>query len=131
MIACDVDDRFFIATYIVVDGVLSIFPPGTNGEIFMEVEIPVVTTSAMTPLPAAGSSPTLREASAVLDALSVYSLNHPAVDSPTFINKYDLNPVTLIFPIALLASDPVVPETTVLELLAAKSTILIVPTIPP
>ena len=84
MIACDVDDKFLIATYIFVDGVLSIFPPATNGEIFIEVESPVVTTSAITPLPAAGSSPTLREASDVLDALSVYSLNHPAVDSPTF-----------------------------------------------
>ena len=100
MIACDVDDKFLIATYIFVDGVLSIFPPGTNGEIFIEVESPVVTTSAITPLPGVGSSPTLREASAVLDALSVYSLNHPAVDSPTFINKYDLCPVIVIFPIA-------------------------------
>ena len=100
MIAWDVDDKFFTAQYMVVDGVLSIFPPATNGEIFIEVESPVVTTSAITPLPAAGSSPTLLVASAVLDALSVYSLNHPAVDSPTFINKYDLYPVTLKFPIA-------------------------------
>ena len=73
MIACVVDDKFFIAQYMVVDGVLSIFPPDTNGEILIEVESPVVTTSAMTPLPAVGSSPTLREASLVLDAL--YTIN--------------------------------------------------------
>ena len=60
MIACDVDDKFLIATYIFVDGVLSIFPPGTNGETFIDVESPVVTTSAITPLPGVGSSPTLR-----------------------------------------------------------------------
>ena len=71
MIACVVDDVFLIATYIFVLGVLSIFPPGTNGETLIDVESPVVTTSAITPLPGVGSKPTLLDASLVLDVLSV------------------------------------------------------------
>ena len=41
MIACVVDDKFLIATYMFVLGVLSIFPPGTNGETFIDVDNPV------------------------------------------------------------------------------------------
>ena len=93
----------------------SIFPPGTNGVIICVVEMPVVTTSAITPDPGVGSIPILLEASFALDVLSVYSRNQPAVDNPTFIKLYALNPEILTFPIALSARDDVTPETTVLD----------------
>ncbi len=61
------------------------FPPNAYGVKFKVVEPALTAASAITPLPAVGSSPTLRVESLLLDASSVYSLNHPAVDSPTFI----------------------------------------------
>ncbi len=85
VIVCVVPERFVIDAYIVVVGELSKFPPITKGEMICVVEMPVVTTSAITPLPGAGSSPTLLEASFALDVLSVYSLNQPVVERPTFI----------------------------------------------
>ena len=57
VIVCVVPERFVIAAYIVVIGELSKFPPITKGEMICVVEIPVVITSAITPLPAAGSTP--------------------------------------------------------------------------
>lgn len=100
---------------MVVSAGLSRLPPITKGEIICVVETPVVTTSAITPLPGAGSSPTLLETSFNLDVLSVYSRNHPAVDSPTFINAYALNPVMSVLPIPLIAIDVVNPITVVLD----------------
>ena len=69
----------------------------------------MVTISAITPLPGDGSSPILRPASAPRPALSVYSLTHAAVETPTFNRAYDLCPVILRLPVALTARLPVVP----------------------
>ena len=58
-------------------------PPSVNGVIFLVVDKPVVTISAITPSPGVGSSPTLLFTSLARAALSVYMRNHPAVDNPT------------------------------------------------
>ena len=75
----------------------------------------MITTSAITPLPGAGSSPTLLVTSFALDVLSVYSLIHPAVDNPTLINEYALNPVISVLPIPLFVIEVVTPVTVILD----------------
>ena len=92
----------------------SIFPPIVNGVIICWVEIPVVTTSAIIPLPGLGSSPTPLDVSLDLDTPSVYILTHAAVDTPTFIREYVLNPVTVVNPVALSVIDVVDAETVTL-----------------
>ena len=74
----------------------------------------MVITSAITPEPGSGSSPTFLSKSSVLAWLLLYMRHHAASDRLTWIRAYDLNPVRFNVSYVLLARRLVVPLTVVL-----------------